>query len=501
MSEPTVQSNQETHHRHRWNSSGYATGLVFIGLVAIIWAASSVFLQYLYTSDHAHAFHSPFLVTYIGVSLFALWLPIHKLAVAFCWEDPGDFTYQTVASAAGSIIPNNNIDEANGEEGGDQCSMAPGIRESITTSFGDHSSPLQPHGLPIAHLSMEEELENNTNTDGYHRQSIGTDDEFIVSTNAVEASPEAAADQSSWTEAEHVRVATYIAPVWFLANWTYNASLAYTSISSSTVLASTGSLFTFLFAIVSGDEGYSRLKFSGVLLGVLGSLLTARNDATSADNSDPGTDESDDSSSQRRLLGDVLGLISAVGYGAYAVQTRVFCPFDESRYSMQILLGYIGLLNMIVLSPFAFYLIFSSGGTTHLTWVIVGFLVVKGLFDNVLSDYLWLRAVMLTSATTATVGLGLTIPLAFASDLFLANGSSISATQMCGALAVLAGFVLVNLGNNNHDSIDHNDEREEEQEALRIENGEAHVQIADPIAPFADESQSREILSDKHTIT
>jgi solute carrier family 35, member F5 len=191
-----------------------------------------------------------------------------------------------------------------------------------------------------------------------------------------------------------------------------------------------------------------------VLLGVVGSALTAQNDASSSSASNHGQDNDDQDdigNAQRKLLGDVLGLISAVGYGTYAVQTRVLCPPDETLYSMQTLLGYIGLLNMVVLSPIAIYTVLS--GTSHLGWVVVGFLVVKGLFDNVLSDYLWLRAVMLTNATTATVGLGLTIPLAFASDLLMGNNTNgnatISATQVCGALAVLFGFVLVNLGNTN----------------------------------------------------
>ena len=39
--------------------------------------------------------------------------------------------------------------------------------------------------------------------------------------------------------------------------------------------------------------------------------------------------------------------------------------------------------------------------------------------NNVLSDYLWARAVVLTTPTVATVGLSLTIPLAFVSDLFV----------------------------------------------------------------------------------
>jgi solute carrier family 35 protein F5 len=147
------------------------------------------------------------------------------------------------------------------------------------------------------------------------------------------------------------------------------------------------------------------------------------------------------------MVGDLLGFISAIGYGAYAVQTRIYCPKNESLYSMQTLLGYIGLCNFVVLSPFAFYVLLS--GESSLTWVIFGFLVLKGLFDNVLSDYLWLRAVILTNATTATVGLGLTIPLAFASDILLGKQSVLSTEQLVGAITVLVGFVLVNIGNNN----------------------------------------------------
>ena len=67
----------------------------------------------------------------------------------------------------------------------------------------------------------------------------------------------------------------------------------------------------------------------------------------------------------------------------------------------------------------------------------------------VCSDYLWARAVVLTSATIATVGLGLTIPLAFISDLLWMGQPGdqvVSISSITGALSVLAGFVLVNIG-------------------------------------------------------
>jgi solute carrier family 35 protein F5 len=123
-----------------------------------------------------------------------------------------------------------------------------------------------------------------------------------------------------------------------------------------------------------------------------------------------------------------------------------------------LLLGYIGLFNAIVLSPVAIYVLLkpslpsswtgedSNNGAGGLTWVVFGFLVAKGTLDNVLSDYLWARAVVLTSATVATVGLGLTIPLAFVSDWIMGHDNVVSAQSIVGALAVLAGFILVNVG-------------------------------------------------------
>lgn len=276
-----------------------------------------------------------------------------------------------------------------------------------------------------------------------------------------------------WTHWDHACAAAKIAPVWFLANWAYNSSLAYTTITSSTVLASTGSLFTFAFAVLTNDEQFGWVKFGGVVMGMGGSILTALGDsASSSDNIDANdeifnvTDQAlmswlegqeiagagygDQSSSsawnRASLWGDILGLLSAVGYGAYAVQTRILCPHDESLYSMQILLGYIGLICMVGLSPIALY---QAASSTQLSIVVFGFLFIKGIFDNVISDYLWLRAVILTNATVATVGLGLTIPLAFLSDIFVTDqsGTVMTVPSVLGALCVLTGFILVNVGN------------------------------------------------------
>jgi solute carrier family 35 protein F5 len=329
-------------------SREYALGLLFIILVAVIWTASSVLVQYLYND---YAFQSPFLVAYIGVSLFALWLPNEQLVKL--------------------------------------------IRKRAISGVVDHAV------------------------------DISADQSLLPEENL------------PWTDKQHLRAAFYIAPVCFLANLTYNASLAYTSISSSTVLASTGSLFTFVFALLAKDEHFSYMKLLGVVLGVCGCFITTLQDTHSSG------DEAD-TTYKNPLLGDVLGLISAIAYGAYAIQIRLVCPHDESLYSMQRLLGYVGLIIMVALSPIALGELL---GGVELSPVVLGLLIIKGLFDNVLSDFLWLRAVILINATVATVGLSIAIPLAFAADIVLGKEGVLSVGGLMGALAIFTGFLLVSLGN------------------------------------------------------
>lgn len=369
-------------------TTSYSLGLFFIFLVAVIWSVASIVIQYLYTDEQ---FNSPFLVTYVGTSLFILLLPSRLL-----WERRHQCGGQEVA----------------------------------------HKTPWRT-GDVYQHIDTSESM-----------CSVQID----VNVSSIEI----------WSHEQHARVALKIAPVWFLANWAYDASLAYTSLTSSTVLASTGSLFTFLFAVLYGDEAFTLLKFMGVAMGVTGSILTGLHDASSSslDNDTTTALTNVNLFGGHVMWGDALGLLSAVGYGAYAVMIRLYCPHDERKMSMQLLLGYIGLFNAVCLSPICMYILMwpspatASGedattGTTGqgtLTWVVFGYLMANGILDSVLSDYLWARAVVLTSATVATVGLGLTIPLAMVSDWVTGNTNVLSPQSSVGALTVLAGFILVNMG-------------------------------------------------------
>lgn len=89
----------------------------------------------------------------------------------------------------------------------------------------------------------------------------------------------------------------------------------------------------------------------------------------------------------------------------------------------------------------------------QLTFAAFGLIFVSGFFDDVISDYLWARSILLTSPTVATVGLSLTIPMAVIVDFFTTSPCTVSMSSLTGAVVVLTGFLIVSLdcgGNTAH---------------------------------------------------
>lgn len=67
----------------------------------------------------------------------------------------------------------------------------------------------------------------------------------------------------------------------------------------------------------------------------------------------------------------------------------------------------------------------------------------SGLLDNVLSDYLWAKAVLLTTTTVATAGLTIQVPLAAIVDSLTGNPPHL--LDYLGAVAVMIGFAGINI--------------------------------------------------------
>ncbi|CAN0416561.1 unnamed protein product, partial [Discosporangium mesarthrocarpum] len=90
-----------------------------------------------------------------------------------------------------------------------------------------------------------------------------------------------------------------LAPLWFLGQLLYNYSLSFTSMTSSTIISNSSSLFTLVFSVAMGSEHFTFAKAYGVALALAGAIVVALGDK----------DEREEG--KESMLGDVAALISA----------------------------------------------------------------------------------------------------------------------------------------------------------------------------------------------
>ncbi|KOM29685.1 hypothetical protein LR48_Vigan743s001800 [Vigna angularis] len=195
-------------------------------------------------------------------------------------------------------------------------------------------------------------------------------------------------EKGRWSRCRVAKVSLLICPFWFLAQLTFNLSLKYTTVTSNTILSSASSLFTFLVSLA------------------------------------------------------FLGL-----YAVYITLIRMKLPDSDGKSgeaSTAQFLGYLGLFNVLIFLPVALILnITKMESFSSLTWKQLSLIIGKGLLDNVLSDYLWAKAVLLTSTTVATAGLTIQVPLAAIVDTL--SGHAPGFMDYLGAISVMIGFTGINI--------------------------------------------------------
>ena len=373
----------------------YGLGLFFILCVALLWSASSILVQWIYADLE---FDSPFFVTYLSNLLFGLYLPLWAGAASLGlvrnppWRRADEETWRVLTSGKGASRQYTPIGAG---------VTAVDERETFLAAEGGAAadSPIA-HGEPTQRYS--------------HLQTF--------------------------------RIGMIMTPLWFLANCSYNMSLSQTSITSSTIISTTSTLWTFCFAVCAKAERFSAMAMLGISMTMAGSLLTGLHDELTNGGGAAGMNATssgeDDDRIKGSVWGDALSLFSAMMYGAYSTTLRVLCPDDEF-ISMPLMFGYLGACTSLFFFPiFAF--LFATGELQGLGLGLIGWICLKSLGNNVLADYFWARAVVLTSPTVVAVGLSVTVPLAFLSD-FVLHQAVPDMLNTAGAALVIVGFILVNL--------------------------------------------------------
>lgn len=229
--------------------------------------------------------------------------------------------------------------------------------------------------------------------------------------------------------------------LWFLANYFAAACLEYTTVASSTILASTSSIWTLLCGSIMRVEHFTLRKFLGVCASLAGVILISTVDVSGE------TDENRGSfphKTPRELaIGDAMAFISAVLYGFYAVFMKKRIG-DESKVNMPLFFGLVGTLNVFLLWPGMVVL--------HLTGIepfqlpptnkILTIVLVNSA-SSLVSDFCWAYSMLLTSPLIVTVGLSLTIPLSLVGQMVLDKQYS-SPLYWVGAAVMVVSFLFIN---------------------------------------------------------
>ena len=166
--------------------------------------------------------------------------------------------------------------------------------------------------------------------------------------------------------AESVGVALRVGALWFALNLSFNVSLQLSSVSSVTIISATSSIWTLLIGAVRAREMPGRLKVAATLLTFFGAPLVTNPHPDPKPDLDPNTPspnpspspnpnpnpnpdlrpnpdsdqgvllvmlagtkhkhDADSGTKPHMLAGDGVALLSALAYGAYAVQVKHEVP-------------------------------------------------------------------------------------------------------------------------------------------------------------------------------
>ncbi|KXN89920.1 hypothetical protein AN958_04924 [Leucoagaricus sp. SymC.cos] len=393
------------------NKKDYAIGLILLLAVVLLWTTSNFVTQNLFVNGY----EKPFLVTYLNTSAFSFYL------IPYCirrfWK--------------------------NNKEGEKGLSGAAEEYQPLAASEPIEDSEIHPGPSSTALLST--------------RAEALRDGEDLPPLN----------------ERQTAELAFAFCLLWFIANWSVNASLDYTTVASATILSSTSGFFTLGMGRIFRVEKLTMMKIAAVFTCFTGVLLVSLSDASQSKNPAsqnppitsprPTSPEVLDHVSQP-LIGDALALISAVFYALYVILLKVRIK-NEERIDMQLFFGFVGLFNVLVCWPMGFVLHWTGVETFELpTQAAEWYAIVINMAITWSSDYLYVLAMLRTTPLVVTVGISLTIPVAVLGDFMLKV--PVHTQVIVGAALVLVGFVAIGTDKSNTEEVTSGAERQLEERRL-----------------------------------
>jgi hypothetical protein len=232
----------------------FGFGLFLVLLVVLIWVGSSALIQYVFKDTN---FNRPFFLTYFSTGLFTVYLGgfaclpwkfdgTHRGAVS---KDAMVIKHDKNAAAAHTKRrPMAKSAAGRGAPGADDATVTETDLESFCGPSDDEAIRTMakvPENIPLLTVrdttAGKDTTNNTTNNNNVAARSAESnairldDDDDNINDDDQENDAE---PSEPLTTKQVARFALFFAPLWFIANLTFNWSLALTSVSSTTIISS-----------------------------------------------------------------------------------------------------------------------------------------------------------------------------------------------------------------------------------------------------------------------
>ncbi|OBA23907.1 hypothetical protein METBIDRAFT_30275 [Metschnikowia bicuspidata var. bicuspidata NRRL YB-4993] len=247
---------------------------------------------------------------------------------------------------------------------------------------------------------------------------------------------------------EVLSLAFQISVIYCLYNTMVLLSLQYTSASNQTILGSTTTFFTLCLGIMMKIDRFLVKKLACVVSSLIGVILI------NLGGEDLSGSTENKFKSKSSVYGNFLALLGAFFYALYLIRMKTKCGTGQKTTNERELFGWVGVFSLLFGIPLLIFSDFFGVEKFEIpsTYSILVMISINAIF-SVVSDYVTILAMLLTSPLVTSLALTSSIPITIFLDLLIldisqdTSPSSASRTLMYGfgVLCILVSVILINI--------------------------------------------------------
>lgn len=259
-------------------------------------------------------------------------------------------------------------------------------------------------------------------------------------------------------------------------------ALQYTSASNQTVLGSTTAMFTLFVGLFLNIDRLTSKKLVCVATSLAGVILINVSESHVGENDD------NKFKPKNAALGNFFALVGAFCYALYLLTMKLRCGTGKKTTNERQLFGFVGVFTFLMSVPTLAVLDYTGIEKFSLppTTSVFLMVIINAVF-SVISDYVTILAMLLTSPLVTSLALTSSIPITILVDFIILNvngGKSNSSNSSAllygfGVLSLLVSVILINI------NITSENELIEEVIEDAFEDAIRHDEILSPVlSPF-----------------